>query len=469
MANYRRRRWRDAMTVHLDLNGVLAAAVGADGIGPQDLEDLGPRLQRIRADLITRRTAGELGFAELPLRREDLKKVVETAAAVRAEFDTLIVLGIGGSALGARALTTGLTGPGEPFRVLVADSIDPDAFAGLLSQLDVKRTLFNVISKSGETPETMAQFLVVREHLLRELGAVDYRRHILVTTDATEGAMRQIVHDEGFRDLTIPAGVSGRFSVLSSVGLFPAAAAGIDVEELLAGAAHMDARSRAAESAMADPSLVLGGVLWLLGARRKSIVVTMPYSERLVATADWFCQLWAESLGKELDREGRPVEWGQTPVRAVGTADQHSQLQLWVEGPRDKVVLFLRVEDHVTTADIPAAYQDLESVGYLGGRELGELLNAEQRATELALGKRGRPSLTLGLPAVNAFTLGQILYLFEWATLAVADLIGVDAFGQPGVEEGKRLAYGLMGRGGFETRREEVEEWLARKNPQFIL
>lgn len=457
------------MTVHLDLNGVLAAAVGADGIGPQELEDLGPRLQRIRADLITRRTAGELGFADLPLRREDLKKVVETAAAVRAEFDTLIVLGIGGSALGARALTTGLTGPGEPFRVLVADSIDPDAFAGLLSQLDVKRTLFNVISKSGETPETMAQFLVVREHLLRELGAVDYRRHLLVTTDATEGAMRQIVHDEGFRDLTIPAGVSGRFSVLSSVGLFPAAAAGIDVEELLAGAAHMDARSRAAESAMADPSLVLGGVLWLLGARRKSIVVTMPYSERLVATADWFCQLWAESLGKELDREGRPVEWGQTPVRAVGTADQHSQLQLWVEGPRDKVVLFLRVEDHVTTADIPAAYQDLESVGYLGGRELGELLNAEQRATELALGKRGRPSLTLGLPAVNAFTLGQILYLFEWATLAAADLIGVDAFGQPGVEEGKRLAYGLMGRGGFETRREEVEEWLARKNPQFIL
>jgi len=282
--------------------------------------------------------------------------------------------------------------------------------------------------------------------------------------------MRQIVHDEGFRDLTIPSGVSGRFSVLSSVGLFPAAAAGIDVEELIAGAAHMDARSRAAESAMADPSLVLGGVLWLLGARRqKSILVSMPYSERLVATVDWFCQLWAESLGKATDLQGRPVEWGQTPVRAVGTADQHSQLQLWVDGPRDKVVLFLRVEDQGTTADIPAAYQDLESVSYLGGRELGELLNAEQRATELALAKRGRPSLTLGLPAVNAFTLGQVLYLMEWATIAAAELIGVDAFGQPGVEEGKRLAYGLMGRGGFEARREEVEEWLARKNPQFIV
>ena len=226
MANYRRRRWRDAMTVRLDLNGALAAAVGADGVGPQDLEELAPRLQRIRADLITRRTAGELGFADLHQRRDDVKKVIETAAAVRSEFDTLIVLGIGGSALGARALANGLTGAGEPFRVIVADSVDPDAFAGLLSQVDVKRTLFNVISKSGETPETMAQFLVVRDHLLRELGAVDYRRHILVTTDATEGAMRQIVHDEGFRSLTIPAGVIGRFSVLSSVGLFPAAAAG---------------------------------------------------------------------------------------------------------------------------------------------------------------------------------------------------------------------------------------------------
>jgi len=458
------------MAVHLDLNGLLATAVGADGLAAEEVAELEPQLARVREELAARRAAGTLAFADLPHRREDVRRVLEAAAEARAQFDTLVVLGIGGSALGARALTTGLTGAGEPFRVVVADSIDPDAFAGLLSQLDVKRTVFNVISKSGETPETMSQFLVVREHLLRELGAVDYRRHILVTTDAHEGAMRQIVHDEGFRDLTIPAGVSGRFSVLSSVGLFPAAAAGVDVEELIAGAVHMDARSRAAESAMADPSLVLGGVLWLLGARRqKSIVVTMPYTERLVATVDWFCQLWAESLGKEVDRGGKPVEWGQTPIRAVGTADQHSQLQLWVEGPRDKVVLFLRVEDHGTTADIPAAYQDLESVGYLGGRELGELLNAEQRATELALAKRGRPSLTLGLPAVNAFTLGQVLYLLEWATLAAAELLGVDAFGQPGVEEGKRLAYGLMGRGGFETRREEVEAWLARKNPQFIL
>jgi glucose-6-phosphate isomerase len=334
----------------------------------------------------------------------------------------------------------------------------------------VGRTLFNVISKSGETAETMAQFLFVRDRLLRELGAVDYKRHLVVTTDAKGGALRQIVNDEGFRALPIPAGVGGRFSVLTPVGLFPAAAAGIDVEELLAGAAYMDERAKAATSAGTDPALALAATLFLLATRHaKPIAVMMAYCERLVSTADWFCQLWAESLGKAIALDGRTVEWGQTPVRALGPVDQHSQLQLWLEGPRDKVVVFLRVEDHGATVDLPATYQDLESVAYLGGHSLAELLNAEQRATELALAKRGRPSLTVTLPAVNAFTLGQLLYLLEMATVATGALANVDPFGQPAVEEGKRLAYGLMGRAGFEAQREEVEAWVARKDARYVL
>jgi glucose-6-phosphate isomerase len=209
---------------------------------------------------------------------------------------------------------------------------------------------------------------------------------------------------------------------------------------------------------------------WLLAERhRKNILVLMAYCDKLAATGDWFCQLWAESLGKALALDGRRVEWGQTPVRALGAADQHSQLQLYVEGPRDKVVLFLRVEDHGAAVDIPASYQDLESVGYLGGHSLGELLNAEQRATELALGKSGRPSATLTLPAVNAFTVGQVLYLLEMATVATGALAGIDPFGQPGVEEGKRLAYGLMGRSGYEEKRAEIDAWLARKDARFVL
>src|SRR5712691_9720146 len=195
MANYRRRRWRESMTVQVDLNGLLAAAVGAGGLAAEELAGLEPELARVRDQLAARRAAGTLAFAELPH---------------GADVDTLVVLGIGGSALGARALVSALgEGPGRR-RVMVADSIDPDAFGALLGRLDARRTLFNVISKSGETAETMAQFLVVRDRLLRELGAVDYKRHILVTSDAQEGALRQIVNDEGFLALPIPTAVGGR-------------------------------------------------------------------------------------------------------------------------------------------------------------------------------------------------------------------------------------------------------------------
>src|SRR5947208_93866 len=356
MANYRRRRWRESMTVRVDLNGLLAAAVGGSGLAAEELAGLEPELARVRDELAARRAAGTLAFAELPHRFDDARRVLDDAAGVGADIDVLVVLGIGGSALGARALVSALGERPGGRRVIVADSIDPDDFGALLGQLDARRTLFNVISKSGETAETMAQFLVVRDRLLHELGAVDYKHHLVVTTDAEKGVLRQIVNDEGFRDLVVPDGVGGRFSVLTPVGLFPAAVAGIDVEELLAGA-----------------------------------------------------------------------------------------------------------------VDLPTTYQDLEGVGYLGGHSLGELLNAEQRATELALAKRGRPSATLVLPAVNAFTLGQLLYLLETATVAVGALASIDPFGQPGVEEGKRLAYGLMGRPGFEANRAEVEAWLARKDARFIL
>src|SRR5439155_260613 len=180
---------------------------------------------------------------------------------------------------------------------------------------------------------------------------------------------------------------------------------------LLAGAASMDERGRAAPTPLRDPALALAGALWLLATRRqKRMLVLMAYCERLAATGDWFCQLWAESLGKSVEPGDRTVQWGQTPIR-LGAADQHSQLQLFVDGPPDKVVVFLRVDDHGASVDVPATYQDLEGVGYLGGHSLGALLNAEQRATELALAKRGRPSATLTLPGVTAFTLGQLLFL----------------------------------------------------------
>jgi len=280
--------------------------------------------------------------------------------------------------------------------------------------------------------------------------------------------LRQIVNDEGFRDLVVPSGVGGRFSALTAVGLFPAAVAGIDVEELLAGAAHMDERARAA-APLADPALALAGMLFLLAsAHAKPIVVFMAYCERLAATADWFCQLWAESLGKAQDLAGRTVEWGQTPVRALGAADQHSQLQLYVAGPRDKVVSSRASR---TTAWWSTCRRPTRTWK-------GSAISAATRSASCSTPSTRRPSWRSPSAAAERdlrpaggerLHAGQLLYLLETAAVAVGALAGIDPFGQPGVEEGKRLAYGLMGRPGFEASRVEVEAWLARKDARFIL
>jgi glucose-6-phosphate isomerase len=467
MADYRRRAARENMTVRLDVNGMMSEAIGEQGLSRQAVDALAARAEEVAGDLRTSRDAGELPFCDLPHDGETQKRVSKLAEDLRQDVDTLVVLGIGGSALGARAILAAL--PRDAPRVVVADNIDPWSFGRLLDGVDLSRTAFNVISKSGETAETMSQFLIVRDRLLRALGAIDYKRRVVLTTDAEHGYLRQIVNDEGFRDLTIPAGVGGRFSVLSSVGLFPAAFAGVAIQDLLAGAAWADERSQSSVL-WENPAYLLGALLYLAETRLdKNVVVLMPYCDRLRELAAWFSQLWAESLGKEVDLDGNSVTVGQTPVAALGATDQHSQLQLYLEGPRDKIVILLRVEDHGREIEVPSAYGDLDGVGYLGGLGLGALLNMEQRATELALHKKQRMVLTLVVPKVNAFTLGQLFFLFEVATVFSGRLHRVNPLDQPAVEEGKRLTYGMAGRKGWEDRAAEVEAWLAGKRTEYVL
>jgi len=478
MADYRRKRWRSEMVVRVDVNGALDSLVGAAGLRVADLEELEPRIAEVHAALDARRKAKDLRFRELPYDKREIQKILELARELSAEVDTLVVLGIGGSALGSRALYQALRPtfhdhrPGAAdrgARLIIADSVDPRTFGAILDEVDPHRTVFTVISKSGETAETMAQFLIVRERLLKVLGAVDYAKHVVMITDADAGALRQIVNDEGFRSLAIPPGIAGRYSVLSAVGLLPAAVAGIDVNELLAGAAAMDERC-ASPSTFENPAALHAAVHYLAHVKRqKDVNVLMPYSDALRGLADWFVQLWAESLGKELDVDGQPVHAGQTPLAAVGSGDQHSRLQLFAEGPNDKIITFVRVEDHGTKLDIPKGYGDLESVGYLGGRTLGDLLNLEQRATEVSLAAQGRLTTTLHVPVVNPFTLGQLLYLLEVQAVYAGALYRVDPFNQPGIEASKRLTYGMAGRKGFEEKRAEVDAWLQRKNPKFII
>jgi glucose-6-phosphate isomerase len=472
---YRQKKWREAERVRVDVNAMMAHMVKG-GIEETQLEELAPRLAEVHAGLERQRRAGSLAFAELPYQKAELKRTLALADEARGEFDDLVVLGIGGSALGTRALYEGLRPVDHAWcpptdgemRVHVADTVDPGAFAGLLRRLDLRRTLFDVISKSGDTPETMSQFLVVRELLLQELGAVEYKQHIVVTTDAAHGTLRQIVNDEGFRDLAVPAGVVGRFSVLSPVSLFPAACAGIDVAEVLAGAADMDERGRDADP-WRNPALLHAGALHLSVQQGRGAVVLMPYSEALRALGPWFCQLWAETLGKARDLDQAAVHRGVTPIAAIGPSDQHAQLQLWVEGPDDKTIVFVRVEDHGAELAVPKRYEDLESVAYLGGLGLGALVNMEQHATELALAKADRPSATIVCPRVHGFTLGQLFYLLETEAVVMADLLAVNPFDQPGLEEGKQLTYGLAGRAGAEARRAEVQRWIGKKEARYVV
>jgi glucose-6-phosphate isomerase len=249
----------------------------------------------------------------------------------------------------------------------------------------------------------------------------------------------------------VPANVGGRFSALSAVGLLPAAAAGLDVPALLDGAAAMEARCRSADPA-ANPALLYAATLYLLDQKRgRRIHVLMPYADGLRETGDWFVQLWAESLGKSPDV-------GPTPFRAVGATDQHSSLQLMMEGPHDKVVTFVRVLH--PRADIsltvPEGYRPHAEIAYLDGHTMGELIEAERRSTEAALRRAGRPTATITIPRLDPRSVGELMMLLELATAYAGGLYGVNAFDQPGVEAGKRYTQGLLGRPGYEKYRDEL-------------
>jgi glucose-6-phosphate isomerase len=466
------------MPITLDYNNMLSPRLGgARGIDPARFAALADRIAEIHADMARRRESRELGFFELPYAGEVVDEIEKFADGVGQAFENVVVLGIGGSALGTVAVKSALLNPywneldeeGRDFfpRLYVLDNPDPSTFAAFLEHIDLGRTLFNVVSKSGGTAETMSQLMIVREKLEAELGD-GYRRHLLFTTDPEKGVLRKLAAEEGIATLPVPANVGGRFSVLSAVGLLPSALVGIPIRELLAGAREMDERCRSAKL-QENPAAIFAALQYLadteLGA---PIQVMMPYSDRLRDFADWFRQLWAESLGKARNRAGEEVFVGPTPVKSLGATDQHSQVQLYVEGPFDKTITFLIESGRPQDMEIPRLYGEIEELGYLGGHTLGELLRVEKEATEAALAQRGRMNMSIELPDVDARSLGGLFMLLQIATVYAGGLYGVDPLDQPGVELGKQLTYGIMGRAGFEKHR---QEWEARqeRNQEWVV
>jgi glucose-6-phosphate isomerase len=473
MERYQDSTWCDSMRVRFDFNPMMAEVIGQPyGFEASDVERNAPLVRGALAALRLRRQAGDLEWLELPY--QDVSDLLAYADQVRARFETFVVLGIGGSALGTIAVQTALNHPFYNLlptdrrpgpRLFVLDNVDPDLMAGFLDVVDPARTCFNVISKSGGTAETMAQFLTFRD-LLRARVGDRYREHLVVTTSADRGALRPIAEAEGYRSFVIPPGVGGRFSVLCPVGLLPLAVAGIDIRELLAGAAYADGYGWS-DDVWTNPAAMNALLQYLAYGRGQHISVMMPYSQRLRDVADWYRQLWAESLGKRVDRAGQVVHVGPTPVKALGATDQHSQVQLYVEGPADKVFNFLFVEEY--ERDLSIGNGEGSGVAYLGGHTFAELIRAEGEATALALAEAGRPNCAHILPRVNAFTVGQLLYTLELQMAISGELYNINAFDQPGVEAGKVNTYALMGRPGYETRRTEIEAARSRRSARYVI
>jgi len=447
------------MALRLDYTNMLAPAV-AHGVPADAWRTAAAEFTRVQAAAAAQRDSGVLGFLDLPGNAALRAQSQRFADSRRGNFDEVVVLGIGGSALGPVALRTALRRPywnlldarrrGDFPRLHVLDNVDPRTITALLAELDLTRTLFIITSKSGGTAETMAQYLIVHDRL--QAAGLDRTRHLVFVTDPSQGALRPIAEREGIPALDIPSNVGGRFSVLSPVGMLPAALIGIDIAGLLAGAGAMAERCATPELAK-NPAGAYALLQWLADTRAGAhIHVMMPYADALRDFAAWFVQLWAESLGKILPAGGSV---GPTPLAALGATDQHSQVQLFMEGPPDKTVTFIGVADREGDLLIPNAYPDVKDLSYLGGKSLGQLLDIERRATAGALAKRGRPNMTMALDRVDAAHIGELIMLLEIATIYAGALYGVDPLNQPGVELGKQFTYAMMGRPGSEAARRE--------------
>ena len=438
---------------------------GGQGLGQGALDALGTELEPVMQAMQADFESGRLGFMELPATTDaQLAPIFEQAERVKQFADTIVVMGIGGSALGATAVDMALHGalrqafprPEGCMRLFVADNSDPAFFGQLLDNLDLAKTVFNVVSKSGSTAETMSQYLLARQRLETALGRDEANKRVIFTTDPLEGNLRILAKRDPIPCLDVPPNVGGRFSVLTSVGLLPLACAGHDIKGLLAGAASMQKRCSQPDL-MKNPAGIFAALAVHFWRAGKNILVMMPYSSDLFGLAQWFGQLWAESLGKAQNLAGQKVNVGQTPVAAVGATDQHSQVQLYMEGPLDKLTCFVTLDDYAQELPIPGLYGDIGSLSYLGGQTMAQLIQAEARATQAALASQGRPSLCLKMPEISAHSIGEVFYLLEAATVMAGGMWGINPLDQPGVELGKVLTYGLMGREGFKEQKERMD------------
>lgn len=454
------------LRLRFDFNNMMADFIGAEqGFTTSELKN-SANLCKFAFDTVqANRGKGMMGWSELPYNQDAVvEEILETAKSVRKNFKYFVVLGIGGSALGPIAAFQALKHlhyndlpdrkRGGP-KFYVEDNVDPERMAALFDVIEPEKTMFNVITKSGSTSETMSQYLIIWNMLKEKFGA-DAKNHMIATTSQNSGNLIKIAKAEGLKTFYIPDSVGGRFSELCPVGLLPAAVLGINIKNMLKGAAYMDKICSKADYKK-NPAMAFAILQYLAINQGKNISVMMPYADGLRYMADWYCQLWAESLGKAAKKDGSPAFTGQTPVKSLGVTDQHSQVQLYTEGPFDKVVTFLAVDEYRKEVVIPNGCEEFPNVNFLCGHTMNELISTEMKATEYALTKKQRLNNTIYLPELNEFTLGELMFMLELATAYIGEMFGIDTYNQPGVEEGKNATYAMFGRTGYEEKRKELE------------
>ncbi len=374
------------------------------------------------------------------------KEILSFCRSVKGKYKDVVVLGIGGSALGASCLAQSLSHLYENEllkrknpRLHVLDNIDPEMIAGIEDVIEYPKTLFIVVTKSGTTAETISQYLYFRKQCERK--KLSFQKHFVFVTDPKKGTLRNEAEAKGAKVFDVPKKVEGRFSVFSSVSLLPAALIGIDIEALLRGARKMR-DSFMNKNIDRNLPFRLAKIQYLMYEKGKRIHALIPYSARLTRFAEWYRQILAESIGKKKNDDGKIVHTGITPLSAIGVTDQHSQLQLFNEGPNDKFFMFLDVENRGRKVSIPSSAS--KEFSYLKGVDFGTLMRTEMRGTVSSLTENERPSITLTLDQVDEENLGALLFLFQGATAFLGELFHVNAFDQPGVELSKQLTRELL-------------------------
>jgi len=449
--------------IRVDYNYVMDKYI-TGGLSEEQLEEYKEKAKLGLSRLLRMYDNGDAGFIGLP--SQSTAPLKKFAKEINGKFNDLIVVGIGGSSLGVETVCNAML----PFgynarsfaergcfpRVWVADNVDPSKINSILSECQPEDTFVCIITKSGSTVETAANFGVIYEWLTTKVK--NPKKQICAITDPEKGSLRAMANDKGFVSFEVQPNVGGRFSVLSPVGLVPAAILGLDIDKLLQGA--MSANKDGYEQI-----LTLSAIYMYFMDKGKNINVMMPYSSRLISFADWFCQLWGESLGKSKTKNGKEISFGTTPVRATGTIDQHSQVQLYKEGPNDKVFTFIEVLNHDKDKKIVSPY---EAYDYLNGHTLGKLCNIELMGTEAALKTADRPSVKISLDIVDEYTIGALFMIWQYIVPVIGLAYDIDPFDQPGVEEGKDYAYSMLGRKGYDSTKAKLTE-IYKKQNDFIV